>query len=666
MANNDKILIDGIIDERVDLCIPSNRRDEAFEYFSIEQILKDYAFSKDEILEGVVDGKDDGGIDAIYIVVNGHLITDIDSFLWPKSGCELEVYIITCKHHDTFKLATVDSLVASVTEYFDFGIDNDKLTGDYNEDVLNARTRLVESYRKVSTRLNSFALKILYASRGDSSIVGENIVSRSNQLTQIIDKCFSNADCQFIFFGSTELIEAYRKSKIYSFDIKFHDIMSKEETYLLLVGLKDYYDFISDEDKLKRYFFDSNVRSFMGLNNVNSDIQKTLNTHESPDFWWLNNGITILTTNAAVVGNKITIENVQIVNGLQTTESIFRYFSKNGNDDQNRSILIKVIVSNEKNIRDQIIRATNNQTAVEQVALHATDKIQQDIEDVLLKDGLYYERRTNHYLNQGINPSSIFSPLYVASGFVSLILKMPWTATHFKTKFLRREVLYNKIFVDTDLKLWPQIVKILKKTDSYIESTRPAKKTQEHYLRRYRHLMAIMVISNKIGTISFNASQLISLDINEIDIGDFEVAWKFLKDNHFSISTVRTSRKKPDIIKRLKKFAEEFELKGFERIKEAPNDFSNLFMQDDLATEPSNNFLEEVKAILPSQPWDVGMHKEIVSKLKCTSTNFFAAVEILIENGEVMRQKDGVLFNQDGSVHSFDPTRVDPETLKLL
>src|SRR5688572_28666380 len=103
MAKNDTILLDGILDERVNNKIPSDKRDEVFEFFAIEQILKDADLSADEILQGKTDGRNDGGIDGFYILVNGHLLTEPESFFWPKTSSELEVHIITCKHHDTFK-----------------------------------------------------------------------------------------------------------------------------------------------------------------------------------------------------------------------------------------------------------------------------------------------------------------------------------------------------------------------------------------------------------------------------------------------------------------------------------------------------------------------------------------------------------------------------------
>lgn len=76
-GKNDLILIDSIIEERVSENLPSNRKDEVFEFLSYEQVLKEYDLSADDIKSGSVDGRNDGGIDAIYILVNGHLISDV-------------------------------------------------------------------------------------------------------------------------------------------------------------------------------------------------------------------------------------------------------------------------------------------------------------------------------------------------------------------------------------------------------------------------------------------------------------------------------------------------------------------------------------------------------------------------------------------------------------
>lgn len=93
MAKNDRILLDGIIDDRVASKLPSDKRDEVFEYLAFEQILKDFDLSKDEILVGSIDGRQDGGVDGFFILVNGHVLQDPESFLWPRIGSDLMVYI---------------------------------------------------------------------------------------------------------------------------------------------------------------------------------------------------------------------------------------------------------------------------------------------------------------------------------------------------------------------------------------------------------------------------------------------------------------------------------------------------------------------------------------------------------------------------------------------
>lgn len=137
MARNDTILLDGIIDDRLAENIPSNRRDEAFEYLAFEQILKAADLSREEIESGNIDGENDGGIDGFFLFVNGHLLSEPETFVWPKTGSELELWVITCKHHETFKQAPLDKLVASLSELLDFGLDSNEFKGSYSDEVKN-------------------------------------------------------------------------------------------------------------------------------------------------------------------------------------------------------------------------------------------------------------------------------------------------------------------------------------------------------------------------------------------------------------------------------------------------------------------------------------------------------------------------------------------------
>lgn len=571
MAKNDVILIDGILDDRVTECLPSNRRDEAFEFFSFEQILRDADLSRDEILSGLMDGRDDGGIDGFFILVNGHLLTETDSFIWPRSGCELEVWIITCKHHDTFKQAPLDSLVASMTELLDLSLANHDLQGSYSEDILNKRSHLALSYRKLSPRLNRFAINFAYASRGDTSQIGDSVLSRSKQVINIARDLFGNCDVQFNFIGASELVSIHRRVRTFSLELPFLEALARGERYILITLLTDYYNFVIDEKKkLRRYLFDSNVRAFMGLNRVNEDIRQTLYDKNSPDFWWLNNGITILANKATVIGKSIQLEGVQIVNGLQTTESIAKYFTEEEQDSGKRAVLVKIIVSTDATIRDSIIRATNNQTTVELSSLRATDKIQRDIEDVLLHHGLYYERRTNYYINQGQPANLLVTPLYIASGFVSLVLKSPSAASKLRSRFMRTEDSYNQVFSESiPLNTWPCIAKILKKTDSILETVRPVGTgANERFLKNWRQITSFLTTARIYKHFEFRADDLANLDIKDFTNDLLISSWDFINNFSGGRNVIKYRRKsKPLVIEICQEAARNYNLGGIELVE---------------------------------------------------------------------------------------------------
>ena len=62
-----------------------------------------------------------------------------------------------------------------------------------------------------------------------------------------------------------------------------------------------------------------------------------------------------------------------------------------------RNVLIRVIVPPDEQIRNKIIRATNLQTPIAELSLHATDSIHFDIEEKLRLYQLFYERRKGEY-----------------------------------------------------------------------------------------------------------------------------------------------------------------------------------------------------------------------------------------------------------------------------
>lgn len=516
MAKNDIILIDGIIDERIKAKVPSCDKGEALEYLANEQILKNFDLSKDELENGSVDGRNDGGIDSFYLFVNGILFEDANDFQWPKKHCDITAYIITCKHQSTFTQQLINDQFTTINDIFDFSKSEEYLERSYNRALLNKRNLLKEAYFKTASYLNNLSFKFYNVSRGDTSIIDDNIKARVELIGEKINDFFLDSNFEYKFLGSTELLTMYRDKPQYELELYHRRVISySNECHIVLCSIKEYYRFITDADgNLLKYLFDSNVRDYMGANLVNEDILATLQGDKNVDFWWLNNGITILASSAINLGQFLRVQNVQIVNGLQTSQTIYNYVKNGGMlEDENRCVMIKIISQDDTAIRDQIIRSTNNQTAIQPKSLFATDKKQRDIEDIMKKYDWYYERRTNSYANQNVPKNKIVDIMYVAAGYQALILKNLRGASSSKQRKLKNQRFYNQVFNEVDpLTIWPRITEILKRVDSVLLSNGCVRGI-EGTLKRTRYLVATIVLARIFGTFNFNISNLLKLDV---------------------------------------------------------------------------------------------------------------------------------------------------------
>jgi hypothetical protein len=178
---------------------------------------------------------------------------------------------------------------------------------------------------------------------------------------------------------------------------------------------------------------------------------------------------------------------------------------------------VKVVVSSDAKVRDQIIRATNNQSLVEAQSLHATDKIQRDIEDILERHEWFYERRKNYYRNIGKPPARFVTPMYLAAGFVALVLRHPAAAAALKSRFMRNPEAYATVFSDdAPLPVWPAITEVLKRAEAALETVRPYGAKGERFLARSRNLLGLLAVARSLGKFSYTTDELIALDKSKL------------------------------------------------------------------------------------------------------------------------------------------------------
>ncbi|MEU9175738.1 AIPR family protein [Streptomyces sp. NPDC048550] len=64
------------------------------------------------------------------------------------------------------------------------------------------------------------------------------------------------------------------------------------------------------------------------------------------DFWWFNNGVTVVADGARIIGKRIVVKDPQIVSGLQTSHEVYSYF-QSGGQHRDRPLLVKIVVAPE-------------------------------------------------------------------------------------------------------------------------------------------------------------------------------------------------------------------------------------------------------------------------------------------------------------------------------
>ncbi|NES77387.1 MULTISPECIES: AIPR family protein [unclassified Okeania] len=496
--NNDLIIVEQILEDKMNETSSTNSKAEFFEFFSFEQSLKEYDLSDEEISSGLVDGSNDGGIDGFFIFVENVLFNEVPSPEEIKKITKkprLEVYLIQAKISKSFQEQAIDKFIATIHTIFDLSKDIKNLKNIYNDLLLEKIEIFHQLYKDLASKHPSLKIKYIYASKGDKSNINNNVKSKVETLREQTKKYFSSSQVEFEFLGASELLEISRKEKSYNLELKFvENYISRLDNnsdnnlnkgYVILSKLKDYYEFVTDEQgNLRKYIFESNVRDYQGNNiEVNKDIKNSLDSpHQDIDFWWLNNGVTILASNGTTKGKVISLDDVQIVNGLQTTTIIYEYMKglnkNNSNEkfgDQNnlddRAILIKIIFTEDQEARDQIIKATNFQTPIQASSLRATDSIQRNIENYFSKSNLFYDRRKNFYKNMGKDSKKIVTIPYLGQAVTSIVFREPHRATSNPNTIIKADSHYKKVFDESiNMKVYLLCAQLVKQVENCISS----------------------------------------------------------------------------------------------------------------------------------------------------------------------------------------------------
>jgi hypothetical protein len=110
MSSNEAVALDANFKGWHEKRFPAPPKDlNVFEYYCVEQFLRPFDLSDSQLKTGLIGGPKDGGVDALFMFVNGELV-DAETELDPKTPNTVRLLILQVKEGDGFSPVAVDKL----------------------------------------------------------------------------------------------------------------------------------------------------------------------------------------------------------------------------------------------------------------------------------------------------------------------------------------------------------------------------------------------------------------------------------------------------------------------------------------------------------------------------------------------------------------------------
>lgn len=500
-----------------------------FEYFVNYSIISDEYGTSDFDLMDISTGTGTQGMDGIGIIVNQKLVQttgDIDELIALNQSMSVKFIIIQTKTSSSFDNMEISNLFTYSSLFF--GENDELFKTEEMKKFLELKNYIFDNGNKL--RKNP-ELCLYFVTLGAWNEDDSNLISTVNvgKNTLLNTNLFSSID--FYAVGSSELQNIYRKSKEkltatfeFSKRVTMYSENSDEVGYCGVVPFREFKKLLLNDNGSIKPVFEDNIRDYLGPDeDVNKNVKETLNKGENNSFCMLNNGVVIVTSIINIPGDMATIEDYQIVNGCQTCNILLENMDDSPNIDE-LLIPIRIISTKNENLKNDITRATNRQTAIKKEQLEALSTFQKKLEEYYKTytedDSLVYERRSGQYRDGAIAKNRIVTIPTQIKTVAAMFLNQPGEVSGQYGTVQKR--VGDKIFKVSDK---PIIYYVSSLAYYKIENLFRIGSLDKKYRRcRYHAMMLFRMVVSDVEMPRFNAKKMEDYCQKLLDIlqNDFE------------------------------------------------------------------------------------------------------------------------------------------------
>lgn len=428
--------------------------DAQFEAFAASTILrKHHQADITDIEESVlVGGGGDGGLDAIAILVNGRPTTtqeDVEFFADRLGRLDVEFVFIQAKTSPAFNAGEIGTSLFGVREFF-AAVSGSTPSIAFKEEILQLIELTRYLYSQISKMQSDPKCFFYYVTAGRWTEAPEPL-ARMNDGKLVLEQLnifsvvhVAPIDADVLKADRRLLDRSVVKSIEFGKNAAFPTIEGVHEAYIGLLPGDEFIKLVSTEaGELNRELFYDNVRDFQGHNAVNREIGDTISDEQNRNtFPLLNNGITIIAGAMRRTGDVFQIQDFQIVNGCQTTHILFQHKASVGPDI---FIPVKIVATQDSQVVNEVIKATNRQTEVLPEALESLTPFHKELEDFYLtrettrefSGRIYYERRSKQYALENVHPTNIVTLPRQIQSFIGMFLDEPHSHPRYYGELLK-------------------------------------------------------------------------------------------------------------------------------------------------------------------------------------------------------------------------------------